>query len=543
MVAMEDMDTDIDNSMLNSFLSKNIMNNLVEKFSTKNLTNICVMGLLFFTTTSLKSQESPSLEGNKSAGGAGIKLVPRVSLSETWSSNLSLKSGAGDSGWITELSPGIRADSSAGRIKGYLDYSLHQFSYSNSLSGSLQNALASAVTIEALDNWAYVDVSGLVTQRTISAFGAQSSINGINDSNKTEFSSFSVSPYLLGRLFKKIDYEARYGYSSTRAKGFSGAKSDQATLSFRLSGDEFFEKLRWSVDGSQQKNTRNSDQTVQSDNLKGTLTYSINRQFSLSATSGREANNFTSSQKEAYTTSGAGINWQPAKTTKFSANFENKLLGRMHQLSIEHRTPRTVWAYSDVKSVSLANSADLNTSPGSLYALLYEQFASSEPDPTKRAQLVRNFMQSNGLSSTATLNGYLTSGTSVRRVQDLSLVLLGIRDTVTFTVSRSVGKRVSDIFGNLDDFSNSAFIHQDGLSAGYSHRLTPEASLNAKFAFQKITGEFSAQDSRIKSINISVSSKVSEKTFVTLGARRVISSGGISPYNETGLIGSLTAQF
>ena len=500
--------------------------------------------LLFFCLSSSRAQNDAEAFKPNTASSLGLSIVPRLYLGETWSNNLSLKSGDGDSGWISEISPGIRVDSKSGRVKGYVDYSLHQYIYSGNTKNSLQNLLASSASAEVLDNFAFVDMSAAISQQTISAFGPQSVASGLSNSNKTEVSTYNVSPYLRGRFLNKANYEARYGFSSTRAKTLESANTNQSLYSLIMNGDELFGKLRWGTSASRQESTRNNGEETQIDDLKVSLTYSLDRQLSFSVTKGRETANYIVSQKQSYGTSGFGVNWSPAETTRFSFNAENKLLGRMHQLTIEHRTPRTSWTYSDSKNVSISNSNTLNSTSSTLYDLLFIQFSSIEPDPIKRAQLVRDFLKSNGLTSDpSTVNGYLTSSTSVQRTKDLSFMLLGIRDTVRFSITKSAGHSINGSSLRVDDFSNSNNIRQNGLSVSYSHRLTQDSSLSSQYSLQRIYGDVVTQGSRTKSISLNISSKLSQKIFATVGARRVLSSSTATPYQETAVLGSLTVQF
>ncbi|SDO42073.1 uncharacterized protein, PEP-CTERM system associated [Rhodoferax sp. OV413] len=520
------------------------MNKIATKYIFGRSRISSIVLLYIFNLSNSIAQDIPDSFKSAVASSLGISIVPRLSLGETWSNNVSLKSGSGDSGWISEISPGIKFNRSSGRIRGYVDYSLHQYIYSGNSKNSLQNLLASSASAEVLDNFAFIDVSAAISQQTISAFGSQSVASGLSNSNKTEVSTYNISPYLRGRFLNNANYEARYGFSSTRAKTLESANSNQNQYSLAVNGDELFGRLRWGTNISRQENTRSNGEKTQVDDLKLSLTYSLNRQLSFSATTGRETANYVVAEKQSFRTSGYGVNWTPAETTKLSFNAENKLLGKMHRLTIEHRTPRTSWAFNDSKNVSVSSSNTLNAGTGSLYDLLFLQFSSIEPDPIKRAQLVRDFLQNNGLiSDPSTINGYLTSSASIQRTKDLSFMLLGVRDTVGFSITRSVGQSINGSSVNVDDFSRSGNIRQNGLSATYSHKLTPDTSLSSQYSIQRTYGDTVTQGSKIKSINLNISSKISQKMFATVGARRVLSSSTVNPYQETAVLGSLTVQF
>jgi uncharacterized protein (PEP-CTERM system associated) len=142
-----------------------------------------------------------------------ITIVPRVSVTETFTNNVRLSSANPKSEAITEVSPGIRISSDGGRIRGSIDYSLTEVFYANNSSGrrSLNNLSANG-TVEAIDNWAFLDFSGNVGQQSISAFGTPSSGALLTGGNSTETSVYRISPYLRGRFGSNAEYEARYGY-------------------------------------------------------------------------------------------------------------------------------------------------------------------------------------------------------------------------------------------------------------------------------------------------------------------------------------------
>jgi uncharacterized protein (PEP-CTERM system associated) len=471
-------------------------------------------------------------------------ISPRLSLNETWTDNLSLENGNRKSGWITEVSPGIIVRSGSGRIKGNLNYSLNMLDYSvDKNKNSLQNSLNSSVNIEAIDKHAFFDVTGVISQQTISAFSVQNSnLSNIN-SNKTEVSTYSFSPYYRGSISNIIDYEARYSLATTQAKKASNFSSDTRSASVNLNGDDFFGKLSWSLGLNRQIVSRDTMSDTKADRLTISIKYPVINTLVISASGGREIQNYTSTGTKGSWTSGIGLNWSVSEMTKISTNIENNPLGKMHSFNFEHRTPRTSWRISDVKSVSMSNGQSTSNF-GSNYDLLFSQFSSIEPDPIKRAQLVNNYLQTYGINQNSTaVNGYLTSATSLQRSQNISFALLGLRDTITFTASRSTGKSIAASTYLADDFVNSSSIRQSGFTAAYTHRLTTDTVLSNQISIQKTHGELDSQTSNVRSANISASTRVGIKAYLTVSARHSISSSGSFPYKETAITSNLTLQF
>ena len=70
----------------------------------------------------------------EAAGAPNITIVPRVSISETYTNNVLLQSAGKQNELITQISPGISISSRAGRIKGTFDYSLNELFYAKNTS-------------------------------------------------------------------------------------------------------------------------------------------------------------------------------------------------------------------------------------------------------------------------------------------------------------------------------------------------------------------------------------------------------------------------
>ena len=197
-------------------------------------------------------------------------------------------------------------------------------------------------------------------------------------------------------------------------------------------------------------------------------------QLVVTATAGQEGNNYNSLARETNLTTGQGIQWTPSPNANFSASRQTRVFGQSHTINFGYRTGRTAWSFTDSQDVTNSPSQSGLTSLGPIYDLYFAQFATVEPDPVKRAELVNAFLQANGINPNAiVVSNFLTSAVSLQRRQDLSFTLLGVRDTITFTASRTETSRLDTISTAIDDLANATLIRQTGLSVSYAHRLTP----------------------------------------------------------------------
>lgn len=491
------------------------------------------------------AQEAVGGEAATSSASKKMTLVPRVTVTETLTDNVSLSANGRQSDMITEISPGIRVTQSVGRVRGLLDYSLNGRVYTSGTSAtSIQQTLTSLATAELIEGRAFVEVAAGIGQQAISVSKAQSSATGVQNANLSETSNFRVAPYLKGSLGGGVDYDVRYSLTNSRSNGVASAESSTTGLSFAIAGKPSGGKLGWSANASSNTNSFAGGRTTESDVVSGGLTYSIVPQLVANASLGQENTNVSSVGKIANWTNILGISWNPTPSTTASLSRTNRPFGDTHSIGFSHRTAKTAWQYSDNQDVTNTPSQSGFGSLGNVYDLFYAQFASIEPDPIKRAALVEGYLQTNGINPKANvLGGFLTSAVAIQRRQNLSLALLGVRSTVTFLVSRSVSSRLDTVSTAIDDLSNGSVVEQNGFSINLGHRLTPESALNWIVSSQRSTSTGLAQDNASYQTSVGFSTKLGQRATASFNARRAVFESSTVPYQENAVSGTLSVQF
>ncbi len=474
-------------------------------------------------------------------------VVPRFSLVETISNNVALSGNNPNSAQITELNPGVRITSDGARFKAYFDYSLRVLSNSQEASKwSQQNALNTFGSFEAIDNLFFIDFSSVIAQQAISAFGVQSPSNSLPNANLTESSNSRISPYLKGQFAGAINYFVRLSLSKTSSEAAATSDSSVRDVSLSLADERKGSKFGWRIDANQQNTTNKvaGGRATETGMMRGSLTYDFTPQFAVNASWGKESNNLTTFESENRTSSGYGANWRISEVTNFSFARDNRFFGESHSLNFDHRTGRTAWRFSDSTNIASPQGQFNTGSIGQVYDLLFLQFATVEPDPGKRALLVDSFIALNGLIPSAqATSGFLTSAASVQRRQDVSFAILGIRDTMTFTATQTSSRRLDTLVQVADDFAASAIVRQRGFSMNVAHRLTPGSNLSVLVSRQSASGTVEAQKTATRMANLSLSTKVGDKSSASLTARRVLFESTVNPYSESALTGNLNVQF
>ncbi len=485
------------------------------------------------------------------AQGGTWEITPSIAVSETATDNVALSATQKQSDLITDLAPGLRIVGRGDRVKLNFDYQLHNFVYAQDSSrNNTQNALNAFGSLEAIDNWLFIDASGVITQQSISAFNGSSPANSSINSNSTEASNFRISPYIRGSFGDFANYQLRYAKSSSNAKSNAVANAENDEWSANLRGTTGLAALSWSLDGSSQSVAYGNGRTTEADRLRGVLTYQFDPQFRMSLIGGRESNDYLSLEKESKTTHGWGLEWMPSERTQVSYTKEKRFFGDAQSLSLSHRTARTIWRYSDSKDVSVLPNQLATVGMGSMYDLFYGIFAPQlapqfPNDPIGLSNAIMQLMRANGIPlNQQVVGGFLTTRVSIQRRKELSLALVGVRNTVTFAATQSDSEGLgTGLSGVSDDFSLTPNIRQRGVSANWSHQLSGLSTLTATFSRQISTGvgAFSLNTTQ-NLVLVNFSTQLAPKTRALLGVRHT-TVDGTTNYRENAVIVTLSHQF
>lgn len=479
------------------------------------------------------------------ANGRTFSVVPSLLINETLTDNSRLVTNSREWDLVSQITPGIHIDSTGGRVKGFLDYALSGIAYArNSNSNEFQSLLNSLVNLEAVEKWAFIDFNANISQQVISAYGTRSADSSLINSNRTEVRTFGISPYVKGRLAGAADYEARWTQNWSRNSTTEVANYSSSLGTLQVKGDASQRLLSWAADGSHLAYDYSSSRRTVDDIVRAILYIAPDPQLRLSLIGGRESTNIASLDKESNNTPGFGIEWEPTERTQLAGKIEKRFFGNYHSLSFAHRTPRTVWRYTDTQDVTTGFGQPVPGSQGTAFDLFFAQFASIQPDPVQRAALVNEFLRINGIVPTAQIfTGSLASAPTRERRQELSFALLGIRDTVTFGASQTQGLRLDNTTPIADDFANNNLVKQRGFGIGVSHRLTPTAALNLLSSIDRTSGSVTSQSTTLRSLSLYWTDRLGPHGSLSLGARHSSFSSATQPYDENALTAAVSLRF
>jgi uncharacterized protein (PEP-CTERM system associated) len=415
------------------------------------------------------------------AADSSFLVTPRVTATELYSSNRNLTAGSASDGWVSNVAPGVHVESSGARLKGYLDYQLNTYYYlGDSDVRDAQHQLGSFFTLEALEKWLFLDANAAIFQRQRSLFDPVSvSSTGTGTANQGEARFLQLSPYIKGRAFSTADYMLRYSLSESQADLPSVANTRVDQVLGALSNQATTGAIGWFADVNA---TRvDNDLIGQREDVRGRvgLVLPISSQLHVTASGGRERTNYASDDYATTSTPGVGLRWVPTTRTELVGLREKRFFGHGYSWQLSHRTRLVAFRYSDVKDVSALPTIPGGVFSGSLYQLMSDLAAATEPDRVTRAAAVRSRMDQIGPGgSLAESGGATTSRLFIDRTRQATMAIIGVRNIVTFIARRRDQVALSVVAPTvLDDFSLAPAIRERSGTASWVYRLTPISSL------------------------------------------------------------------
>lgn len=482
----------------------------------------------------------------RTAGGRGFFITPFATLEQTLTDNANLTT---DGEWdaITAATVGLTMRGTYGSLTGSVSLGLNGYFYANGTGENRIEAstnLNAAGTVEVVPDRVFVDAYARVAPQIVDPFGVRPvDPQRPNENTATTF-DYGISPWARGTLGGSVDYFARVNLTgSTNAESSAYGFQDFSGLA-RLEGGTGFRRLGWALTAAGRASAYGDEVRTGNYGVTGSLIFAVTPYFNVRANAGVEFQNYLdvdqTQRSELY---GAGFDWQPTDRTSISAGVENRFFGNSYFASVQHRTGRTVWTYLGRQGISQIGGVSA-ISVGTNYDLFFQQFASVEPDPIKREQLVRDFLRLNGIPPDQQLTvGFLTRQIQLERSHNLSFAyLLSRRNTLALSVGRRDSSALVDFLG-ADGFDNETYVRERSASAIFSHQLTPRSSvsvLGERIRTEDRDGSRSTTQDRIE---LNWGTTLSGRSRLDLTARRADFSSPTNPYTENALVARFNMTF
>ena len=484
----------------------------------------------------------------------GWRIVPAITITETLSDNINLApAGRRESELVTDITPSLRIDGKGGRSQLRLVYQMHNLIYAKESSrNNTQHVLNAAGSLEAIENFFFIDGRAVVTQEQISAFGTQPTDNTSVTSNRTESRSFHLSPYIRGQFASFADYLLRYSATTYSSRADASADYLVNEVSGSLNGRTAVSALGWTIEGGRQVIEYDTGRDTEADRVRGVLTYQFDPQFRAAVIAGYESNDYATFVKESSSTYGASFDWAPSVRTNVNAEWEKRFFGNSWTYGARYRTPLTAWTFIDRRDVTSNALNQAARGSGVAFDLLFNALASRIPDPTERAIEASRLLQQGNIPSDLNLPGdFLTSRVFKERRREASMAILGRRNNLTVSIYRTDKEAIGEGSGAPDDFDFVSEVTETGVNVAFSHTLTPLSAVTALGSWTRSSGESRSPasgnlDSRQWNLAAIYVTRFGPKTTGSLGYRHVRFSGtgeGSPGYRENSLTASVSLQF
>jgi len=478
------------------------------------------------------------------------RFSPSVTVRETWTDNASQQADdRARSQLITDLAPGFTLTENGRRLKLGMNAQYHVFGYTNDDPAARQNLANNSYQydahgqLEAIDELLWVDANASRQRTATSAFGPLAD-NLYSNNNRTDVSSWSISPYLRHRFGTFADATLRFTRDSVQggAAGFGDSMASTRTLLLARPGDHTF---GWNFMATHQDLTDNSQLAngsflhakSSSESEVAGIAYRMTRTLSLTADAGYDSFDYAplteggSAQRTAGRRWSAGFMWQPSLRTDVRASFGHRYFGKTGMLNASHRTRNTVWSLDYNDDVSAMRSQFLLPVAFDTAALLNRLLVTQIPDAVQRQQAVQAYIAANGLpSSIAQPINYLSNryirgkrlqGAMLWRMPKSSLTLSVFRDerqalSLQTADSLLLGTRESALNDNVRDW---------GANLALTHKLSGRTDVTAGIESLHVRSLVTNATNYSRHMHAGLNHSFSRYTYGTIEVRQ--SHGGI----------------
>ncbi len=507
-----------------------------------------------------QSAPGPSHAQATAAGNGGAprdpwRLSTAVSVDETWSDNINLApAGRERSEYVTSITPSVRLTRVSPWLTANFDYQPQFLYYARGTNGNaLRNALDASGNATLIDNLLFFDAGASISQQNISPFGTQAA-NSVNGSaNRAETRTYSFGPTLRSRFDRDLSYSAGYRYFESSSNNNAYATSHTSQLFGQFQTSTSFRDVGAGGNYSRSEQNYGGSNTIIVESIGSQLTYVVSPTVHLQGNIGYDRNRYpTTGQPDLKGLSySGGFDWEPTHHSSLSAQIGRRYFGPTANIQLRETTSKFALygVYSRDQTTSTGSGLSLVADPN--YALIDQFYRATIPDPAARARQVATTLASLGLPvSQFGVAGFLSNQLFVQKRAEISLALLGLRNTVTLDAARTESQSLSAITSGFDVFNQSSKFRTTTYSANWSHKLGPRTSANAtvsKIHNQAITG---SGDTRQRLLTVSINRQIQPHLTGSVLYRNTTqtsdsSTGGFfsGNYRENAVLGSLRLTF
>ena len=497
------------------------------------------------------------------AQAAEWRVEPYIGVEESYSTNIGGDADDEEGGFVTDVSPGISIRGTGRRLKLYADYSPSiLFYHSDSDRNRTDHTLSGNGSLEAIENFFFIDARANISQQFLSPTGARPTSNTSDTNNRYEASSYSISPYIRGYLFGDNQYMVRNeniwsdtGSVSGTTEELTGIYTNRTTARF----DTPIPVYGFSLEYDKRHTEEDGAEDIDTQIGRAIFHYRIEQNLVLSARVGYEDDDYGDVQREGDVW-GVGLKWNPTPRTSVDGYWEDHYYGSSYFARVEHRRPRSAFQVLASRGIQTFDG-NLNSSSGMTNSELASLILSDPRygfNPAQIRALVPALASTWGNpNAIAPGNLFTNQAQLVQRFEAVAMTI-GVRNTAALKLFMS---KTEDIAGqgfsvpipgfgsSLDtpELVTAETVEDRGIQLSLSHKLTTLSSLTAS-ATRTYTDTENDEDSietTQDDFDLRLTRKLGPKTNGFAGARYSIfnSDFGDSDYNETEIFAGFHHRF
>lgn len=412
------------------------------------------------------------------------------------------------------------------RLRGFVDYSLTGAAVrADETTFDHRNALLAGLNAEVVESHLFLEMAATYGTQLRSVFASPTRSLSVENGNRVESGTASVSPILRGLFGETGRYEARATDTTTKYRDTDNGDVHAQMASLLIDSGTRPRSLSWKGQAFGAVNDFKVGRRTTEALVRADVGWAFDAETVASLIAGREGNDFESARRIYSDLYGLSIEYRPNERTRLYAERLNRFFGVGHLVSFSYRLPRFA---------VLASSARSSTTPGteltgatafvqgSAYDVMFLQFASVEPDPDRRRILVQDLLSANGIDpSQQVVPKLAASGVLLVERHDLSVAWSGVRDTAIVALTRSSSSQFGSLI-NLPvntDFQVADRVDQTGVRIDWFRRLTQVDGLSASLAWVRSEGGLTQRSSTYRAAQAQWSRQLSVRSGVELGLK------------------------
>jgi len=272
---------------------------------------------------------------------AAWTLTKGATFGTTYTDNARLEDSGKESDFIATINPHVALKGSGARAN--VDFvGSFQIDSRSEGSNSLNPRLRFDSDAELIRNLFFVDANATATQNAIDPYARGGNDTLSRTDNVTTSYSYNISPYLIGRLKRYANIEARYTFDRVIHDSGQANNSNSQSALLSINSGRRFSKMSWGIVGNYRETDYKDRPNSQLASTDLSLGYRFNSVWTARASVGKEWNSFASTRSDD---DGKRLDfrvkWTPSPRTTLDIGFGDRFFGSTPSLDFSHRRKRS----------------------------------------------------------------------------------------------------------------------------------------------------------------------------------------------------------